>query len=196
MIDYPFTKQMDPGGHDVVGITFDRPIPWPAFDGPGATVGDEIAVVLTGGAEGMEEKRDALAGALQDLADEITEECEGDLKLAKTGVGEAVTLLRNLRGTFAQATRAFETAQKAGTHTVADAGDVGEPVRAAIRRADTALHEARAEALRRLLNPETADLIAEALAVLGGVETRVSDAITDLSKQAEEARGVYRENAL
>lgn len=182
MIGRSFEPVRDALGHNVVGITFDQPIPWPLFDGGPVdcpkeqNLADGIQAVLDGEEKKDKERINALDGALTDLADEIEEEVEGDLKSATTGLEDALTYLRRVRARVSEATAKVEP-QPGAQASIGAAAAHDRLVR-------------RSLALDHLLNPEVVDCIGEAISEVDAALKRVYDAVTDLSKQAAEAKAV------
>jgi hypothetical protein len=173
---YPFTKIMD--GADVTGVVFDRPIPWPAFDGPGARTADLIAGALPGETHPLavaEEKRDQALNALGDLADEVTEECEGNLDAVKEAITEA-------RQHFALINDRLSAAQP--LLRSADAARFRDDVQAQVG--------ALRDAAKHALHEDVFAALDELRSCLRVAESRLHDAVIDLTKQAKEAREAAR----
>ena len=94
---YPFTPRYDSAGHNVVGIEFDQPIPWPLFDGGGAS---ESCI-----AERIGEALDAPDGApidykgyLSDLRGAIEAAQESEVSEAQQASSDLTTALHKLNG--------------------------------------------------------------------------------------------------
>jgi hypothetical protein len=155
----PFEKQTDAVGHNVTGITFDRPIPYLAFVGndPLGTgeveaLADRLGAVLNGEAEEQEEHYqekcheaweaiDKATAALDPLTDP-----DGSFALAVAAGQQAYDALQRLQARFV-----------AASQTVSDAkpGVVGA-------------HRAQSLALALLFADESISLIISGLAAAGG----------------------------
>jgi hypothetical protein len=176
--DLSFTPTFDASGHNVTGITFDRPIPWPLFDG-GPTdcpAAENAATSIQNGLDNVEQSTKAILGetkeALHDLCGEIDVACEGDLDSLKDGLSGISRELRQLRGVFEQATRKVGEGQVAPTSLSGNALNHERLVR-------------RSLALELLLNPDVVDLIADAISTVDAAEKHLLDAVTDLKKESE-----------
>lgn len=176
---FPFEIIRDSAGHNVTGLTFDRPIPWPLFEGDLESRGlaHEVADVLDGGAEAKREheRAEALLGETEngcaDL-DSLTDP-DGHLALAVAAAQEAYDGLRLLQGRFAVASQIISSAKPG----------------------PTAVREARAAALAALFDDATVSLLVAATQAASGVREHAQRGSNTVSTVAGNLRKVSEEQS-
>ena len=178
-MNFPFEKQTDAAGHNVLGLTFDRPIPWPVFDGgqesggPKSSVAERIAAALDAEqteAQVEHERAEKFLGAAEDAfaaLDPLTD-ADGHLALAVQAAGEALDALRLLLGQFAVASQIISDA----------------------RPGATGVREARAAALAVLFDDKTVSLLVKATAAAGGAREHAQRGSNVVSSEARNLGGI------
>jgi hypothetical protein len=178
---FDFEAQYDELRHNVVGIRFTTPIPWPKWEGGGVAsepfVRTQIEAGLSGNGESTEKERDDAKEKLGDLAGEIDVTLESALSSAQTMNPEIREKLVEVREAIRYAAALIE---KVGQKVSPYGGE------------SYTLLQAKDEALRSLLNLDNLNALGDAISLLDAQKGRLATACTDLDKEAEKAKAWLR----